>query len=130
MVDEINGMLEEEIKSEIINLSNLTPGSTEHREAVDNLAKLYKLKIEEAKNERELIESAKAREVDVLLRQEQMREQAKDRYFRICIETAGLILPLVFYASWMKKGFKFEETGTFTSTTFRGLFNRFRPSKN
>lgn len=27
------------------------------------------------------------------------------------------------------KGFKFEETGTYTSTTFRGLFNRFRPTK-
>lgn len=40
-----------------------------------------------------------------------------------------LMIPLMFYGIWMKKGFKFEETGTYTSTTFRGLFNRFRPTK-
>ena len=39
------------------------------------------------------------------------------------------IPPLMFYGIWMKKGFKFEETGTYTSTTFRGLFNRFRPTR-
>ena len=35
----------------------------------------------------------------------------------------------MFYAAWMKRGFKFEENGTYTSTTFRGLFNRFKPTK-
>ena len=48
---------------------------------------------------------------------------------RIGIDAASLILPLIFYAYWMRVGLKFEETGTFTSTTFRGLFNRFRPTK-
>jgi hypothetical protein len=45
------------------------------------------------------------------------------------IEIIGIGLPLIFYASWMRRGFKFEETGTYTSTTFKGLFNRFKPTK-
>jgi len=40
-----------------------------------------------------------------------------------------LILPMTFYAVWMKRGFDFERTGTYTSTTFRGLFNNFKPVK-
>ena len=60
---------------------------------------------------------------------EQLAEQVKDRYFKLGIAAAEIVLPLIFYATWMRKGFKFEETGTFTSTTFRGLFNRFRPTK-
>lgn len=130
MVDEIKELLEDEIKSEITNLSLMESGSTEHTAAVENLSKLYKLKIEEAKNEREFTESAKTREIETQLKREQMSEQVKDRYIKLCMDVAGLVLPLMFYASWMKKGFKFEESGTFTSTTFRGLFSRFRPSKN
>ena len=59
----------------------------------------------------------------------QLDEQVKDRYFRLGIAAAELLIPLMFYGIWMRKGFKFEETGTYTSTTFRGLFNRFRPTK-
>lgn len=130
MCDEIKVMLAEEIKSEIGNLSTLEIGTDEHTTAIDNLTKLYKLKIEETKNEKELLETVNAREIEQQLKREQLSDQVKERYFRMGIDVAGLILPLMFYASWMKKGFKFEETGTFTSTTFRGLFNRFRPSKN
>jgi hypothetical protein len=42
---------------------------------------------------------------------------------------AELVLPLMFYGVWMRRGFKFEQDGTFTSQTFRGLFSRFRPTK-
>ena len=59
----------------------------------------------------------------------QLREQKIDRYVRTGVAAAELILPLVFYGIWMRRGFKFEENGTFTSTTFRGLFNRFKPTK-
>lgn len=52
-----------------------------------------------------------------------------DRYVKYGLAVAELILPLTFYACWMNRGFRFEETGTFTSTTFRGLFSHFKPSK-
>ena len=91
--------------------------------------KLYKLRIEETRNEWDFGEKYDARESDKQIKKDQLAEQVKDRYFRLGVEAAGLILPLIFYAVWMRRGFRFEETGTYTSTTFRGLFNRFKPTR-
>lgn len=117
-MDESRKMLEEEIKAGIEHISNLTPGSKERIAAIDDLSKLYRLKIDEAKS----LEDVKARN-------DQMTEQSKDRYFKLGIAAAELIVPLMFYGAWMKRGFEFEKEGTFTSATFRGLFSRFKPTK-
>ena len=152
--EQLKDLLSEEIKTQIQDLSKLDPGSTEKSKAVDDLATLYKLKIDETKmeldfdekqarrkmdkenrlkddaiKEQQLKDENSVRERDELIRKEQLAEQVKDRYIRLGIAAAEIILPLIFYSKWMKKGFKFEETGTFTSTTFRGLFNRFIPTK-
>lgn len=136
MNEEIKKMLDEEIKEEFHNLSSLQAGSKEKTTAIENLETLYRLKIDETKIEIDLDEKRNRRgmddesaERDIRLKQVQLEEQVKDRYFRIGMEAAGIILPLVFYAVWMRRGLKFEETGTYTSTTFRGLFNRFKPTK-
>lgn len=63
------------------------------------------------------------------LKQKQLEEQVKERYFRVGVAAAELMVPLIFYGIWMRKGFKFEETGTYTSKTFTGLINRFKPTK-
>ena len=93
------------------------------------MTKLYKLKLEEDKNAIEHMEKIENRESDKDFKYAQMDEVVRDRYVRIGIAAAELIIPLVFYGIWMRRGFKFEENGTFTSTTFRGLFNRFKPTK-
>lgn len=136
MNEEIKKMLDEEIKEEFHSLSSLQAGSKEKATAIENLETLYRLKIDETKIEIDLDEKRNRRgmddesaERDIRLKQVQLEEQVKDRYFRIGIEAAGIILPLVFYAVWMRRGLKFEETGAYTSTTFRGLFNRFKPTK-
>lgn len=152
--EQLKDLLSEEIKTQIQDLSKLDPGSAEKSKAVDDLATLYKLKIDETKMELDFDEKQERRKMDKenrlkddtlkeqqlkdensvherdeLIRKEQLAEQVKDRYIRLGIAAAEIILPLIFYSKWMKKGFKFEETGTFTSTTFRGLFNRFKPTK-
>jgi len=129
MDEEIRKLLEEEIKAEIRDLSTLEPGSKEKSTAIEDLAKLYKLRIEETKNEWDFNEKYESRNSDIQFKKDQLEEQVKDRYFRFGVEAASIILPLIFYAAWMKRGFKFEETGTYTSTTFRRLFNRFKPTK-
>ncbi len=129
MDEEIRKLLEEEIKAEIRDLSTLEPGSKEKSTAIEDLAKLYKLRIEETKNEWDFNEKYESRDSDMQFKKNQLEEQVKDRYFRFGVEVASIILPLIFYAAWMKRGFKFEETGTYTSTTFRSLFNRFKPTK-
>lgn len=143
MDEQIRQALANEILSQLNGLSDLESGSKEQQTAVENVTKLYRLGLEDVKADTDYDEKLYRRDVDAQHEQDeldkqtreeefkrnQLSEQTKDRYFRLGIEVAGIILPLMFYASWMKKGFKFEETGTYTSTTFRGLFNRFRPTK-
>ena len=136
MSDEIKKELEKEILKEIQDLSTLESGSKEKGSAIENLATLYKLNIEEVKIEHEAMEKAfdrgSADETsarDLKLKQQMLDESIKDRYFKLGLDVAGLIVPIIFYGIWMGRGLKFEETGTFTSTTFRGLFNRFKPTQ-
>ena len=136
MSDEIKKELEKEILKEIQDLSALESGSKEKDSAIENLATLYKLNIEEVKIEHEAMEKAfdrgSADETsvrDLELKQQMLDESIKDRYFKLGLDVAGLIVPIIFYGIWMGRGLKFEETGTFTSTTFRGLFNRFKPTQ-
>lgn len=132
----IEELLSEEIAAEIQALSGLNSGSKEKSTAIDDLTKLYKLRIEENKsiwdadekyNRRVMEDEANARDDEV--KRTQIAEQVRDRYFRVGIAAAELMIPLMFYGIWMKKGFKFEETGTITSSTFKGLISRFRPTK-
>ena len=150
----IKELLNEEIAAEIQAISSLDSGSEKKSKAIEDLAKLYRLRIEESKNEldaedkrsrrtleseasireheikqSQLDEQIKADVQDEQFKSCQLNEQMKDRYFKVGIAAAELLIPLMFYGIWMRKGFKFEETGTYTSTTFRGLFNRFRPTK-
>jgi hypothetical protein len=129
MDGDIRDLLGEEIRTEIQDLSALTPGSDEKSAAIEDLAKLYKLRIEETKNQWDFNEKYDARERDEQIRKDQLAEQVWDRRFRLGVEAAGIILPLIFYAVWMKMGFKFEENGTYTSTTFRGLFSHFKAAR-
>lgn len=129
MDEEIKEMLGEEIKAGLSDLSSLKTGSKEKSEAIDDLVKLYKLKIEESKAEMDYLKEIDEHERSDQTKREQLSEQVKDRYFKLGIAAAELVLPLMFYAVWMKRGFQFEKDGTYTSTTFRGLFNRFRPTK-
>lgn len=132
MDEKIKDLLEEEIKQEIRSLSSLGPENKEKSAAIDNLVKLYKLRIEETKNDNDFVGACDKTVVcdrELELKQSQLAEQVKDRYISLGIAAAEIILPLIFYAVWMRKGFKFEENGTYTSTTFRGLFNRFKPTK-
>lgn len=102
-IKDLLDLLDKQIKTEILKLSTLEAGSKDKTTAIDDLVKLHRLKIEE--------------------------ESRKDRFLRIGVDVAGIILPLIFYGIWLRRGFKFEETGTFTSTTFRNLINRFRPTR-
>ena len=136
MDQKIMNLLNEEISTQLQALSGLDAGSNEKSTAIDDVVALYKLRIDELKIEneatdkrenRENIEKSNSREDE--FKQKQIEEQNKDRYIRIGIAAAELIVPLMFYGVWMKRGFMFEEHGAFTSTTFRGLFSRFKQTK-
>lgn len=124
-MSEIQKLLDEEIVQRLKGLNGLESGSKEIGAAIEDVEHLFKMRVEERKLNNEL-ESNAREERDKLV---ENAARAKDRYIRLGLDVAGLILPLMFYGIWMAKGFKFEESGTFTSTTFRNLFNRFKPTK-
>lgn len=131
MEEDTKDLLEEEIESEFEKLKALDPGSKEHTAAVEDLAKLYRLKLEETENDRKYQESC---DRDIVtdrnwkLECEKFEEQSRNQYITMGIKIAEIVLPLTFYGIWMNRGLKFEETGSFTSSTFRGLFSRFKPT--
>ena len=144
MDEEIKVLLDKTIKSDILEIGKMDIGSEERKCAIEDLVKIYKLRIDETKNDKDICERREARIMEMDERrearfmerdtksrdkQEDLRELVKDRYFRVGIAVAEIGLPLLFYAKWMKRGFEFEENGAYTSTTFRGLFNRFKPTK-
>jgi len=143
MSDKIKDLLEEEIITEIQDLGSSLTDTKEQKEAIAKLTSLHRLYIEECKIESEIEDKIERRDMDNRkieiddinhineenLKRDQMKEQSKDRLIKVVIAGAELIIPIIFYGVWMRRGFKFEEEGTFTSTTFKGLFNRFRPTK-
>ena len=65
MNEEIRDLLGEEIKTEIRNLSTLDAGSKEKSTAIEDLAKLYRLRIEETRNEWDFNEKYESRDSDI-----------------------------------------------------------------
>ena len=125
-------LLEEQIKAELETLAGFEPGSEEHSKAVDDLVKLYKLKLEETKSEVDVEKERddaiiRGKELDI--REAELKEAKFSKWFKYGIDLMGIGAPLVFYAAWMKRGFKFEENGTICSSTFKGLINKFRTTR-
>lgn len=135
----IKELLEEELAADITSLDNLSPESEEYKKVADNIAKLHKLLMDE--NDLELKDVAQRHELMIADSEFELKLEAErdsdtrykqDRriqYVRIAVEIGGIVLPLVFYAIWMRKGFEFEEKGTITSSFFRNLINRIKPTK-
>lgn len=113
-MEETKRTLDDEIQDLLENLKDLEADSEEYSKTTKSLDTLYRLKIDEEKNKSDIEES---------------KNQTKFRVIGYVLEGAGIVLPLIFYGRWMKRGFKFEETGTFTSKTFTGLQRFFKPTK-
>lgn len=125
-------MLESEIQRNIDELNRHTPGSKEHKDAVDALDRLYKLHIDDIDKERAFMAKCDENtllEKDILVKEAQLKVDRRNTWIKMAVDAAGVIVPVVFYGIWMGRGFKFEETGTFTSTTFRGLISKFKIGK-
>lgn len=132
---EIKTQLDDVIEKEIERVDSLPPGE-DRAQAIKDLTALHKLRVDEVKAEQGTKELAcKERELEDsrtqadALAQRQVKETRVDRCFRAGIAVVELVLPLMFYGTWMKRGLKFEETGSFTSTTFKNLLSKFRPTK-
>ena len=147
MNEDIITMLDEQIKAELGGLSGLAVGSKEHTEAIEGLAKLYRLRIDDSKAameynkeiddenfRRDQMEQEKTQHQEQVEREEQSRNeqlagQKKDRYIKIGIAAAELMVPLVFFAKIYQMGYDLEKDGTFTVQTLKNLIRFVKPTK-
>ena len=153
-MEEINKLMDEEIVSQIKGLKTLQAGSQEQTAAVKNLTALYEARInqekvrldaddkrekremereqhraDEALKKSQAADEAAARERDIKLKEVQLEDQKVDRLMRTGIAMVEIGLPLVCYGHWFRKGLKFEETGSITSSMMRNLINKFKTKK-
>ena len=149
-MEEIKDLFGQELLSQIENLSNLSPGSQEHSAAVKSVNEMYKLRIEELKAEWEYSEKFDRREMeekhlkkeeelkekqlksdeefktnqlksDEDFKKKQIEEMKSERYFKYGVEVALAIGGWVFFNCQTNKGYRFEQTGTILSHTFKNV---------
>ena len=121
MTGETVSLIEEKIVNLTEEIDSLEAGSEQHTKAVESLKKLSDILDNESKNEMTYLENR--------LREKEIGHQNTQQYIRSGVEFLGVTLPLAFYGVWMKKGLKFEETGTLTSFTLKGLISNFKPKR-
>jgi hypothetical protein len=102
-------LLNGQIEADILGLSTMESGSEEKQKEVENLTKLYKLQIEESRNEREAEEARKKTKIDKV---------------KTGAEIGLGVLNVGTLCYWMHKTFKFEEIGTITSCCGRSVFQK------
>lgn len=110
-MDENRERLELAITKEFDRMNEYTPYSEEYEVICENLDRLYRLRIDE----------------DTVVNENSKNKW--ERWLKLGLDGMGIVLPIWFYGRWMKRGFKFEETGVITSSTFRGLTKLFSPRR-
>ena len=125
----IKDLLCEEIESEFEGLKSMDLGSEKHKATVDGLTKLVDRAIEIKKVEIENDEKVTSREIDNDFKSQQMEDERKDRLVRNGITIASIVIPTAVTIWGTLKSFKFEETGTVTTTIGRGFINKLIPKK-
>lgn len=125
----LNERLNKELERRFEDLENLETGSDEQGKATDNIVKLYKLRMDE--NEQESSKNADEDKAVLERHKLELEEQKAndDKLIRILTTVTSVGMTIAGFAvgsHWYGKGFKFEETGTICSSTFKGLMKDFR----
>lgn len=104
-------------------INEMEIGTDQHKAAVDEIVKLMDRAIELEKVENDAEDKKKTRENDKALRLKQMEDENKDRLMRNCLTGASILSGIGVTVWGALKSWKFEETGTITSTAGRKFIN-------
>jgi hypothetical protein len=125
-------------------MKDMVPGTDEYAKACEAWNGVYQKWLEQKKIVLDYEDREKQREHEMQIEKmkvEANREdlEAKRSYDKtlkkleligtIGVPIATTAISLMFYGAWMSKGFKFEETGTYTSNTFKNFFRVFKPTR-
>lgn len=117
-------LLNEVITADLERLKNMEVGAEEYDKTVNNVTKLMDRFIEIDKLNIEHEEKIDIQKTDTELKLKQMKDERIDRWVRngITFISVGGGLILTYWGS--KKSWKFEETGTITSTAGREFMKK------
>ena len=133
MREDIHDKLNDEILSEIEIIGKLEPGGNEHKIAVDALAKLYSVSIDQSKVQDEMNiqklqhdEEMKSKELEIAERKSQADKDRRNQYIGLAVSAGLSITTLIVQSIWMGRSLKFEETGSVTTTVGKNLFSNLK----
>jgi len=139
MNDRIEELLDEVIESELEKMKDSLESPEEKKVTVDYLVKLNNIQTERKEVKRketelelkhlELEDKIEVQSDDKAYKEVLVKREMLQTFVKGGIEVFGVVAPIMFYSAWMKRGLRFEETGTYTSQTFKGLFGKFKPTK-
>lgn len=122
-------LLEEEIQSEIEEISKMEVGSDKHKSATEALAKLMDKYNEMDKLELEYQDKYDNREEDRRLKEKQLQHDKKDALVKNVLTGVSVVGGFALTIWGTCKSIKFEETGSFTTIMGRGFIQKLLPKK-
>ena len=125
----IKSLLDEEIRSEIEEISKIEVGSEKHKVSVDTIAKLLDKSIELEKLDAEAQEKYESRIAEQDLKREQIKNEKRDSIVKNVLTGVSVIGGFGLTVWGTCKSLKFEETGVVTSIMGRGFIQKLLPKK-
>ena len=125
----IKSLLDEEIRSEIEEVSKIEVGSDQHKASVDSLAKLLDKHIELEKLEADAQEKYESRIAEQDLKRKQIKNEKRDSIVKNVLTGVSVIGGFGLTIWGTCKSLKFEETGVVTSIMGRGFIQKLLPKQ-
>ena len=125
----IKSLVDEEIRSEIEEISKIEVGSDKHKASVDALAKLLDKSIELERLDVEAQEKYESRIAENELKMKQLKDEKRDRIVKNVLTGVSVVGGFGVTIWGTLKSLKFEENGVVTSIVGRGFIQKLLPKK-
>lgn len=132
MDTKIKAGLEERTNELLEKLKGMQPGSDAYKQTVQDLKVLHAMILDDEKTKNDSDEHSdeillKRQEIalkqeELALKGESLKETASDHRWTKILSAVSTGSGLVTLCYWARRGFKFEESGTFTSNTLKPIF--------
>lgn len=119
----LKALLDDAIENGFNKLEKMEVGSDQYKTTVDQLTKMTDRVIEIEKLDSEDHNQKSNREIDKDLRLKQMKQEQLDRYIKHCLTAVSVLGGIALTVWGAKASWRFEETGTITSTAGRKFIN-------
>lgn len=121
----VNKLIEEELERAIEKMRSMKPEDPGYKSAAEAVATLQKARMEEEKltfEDRKNGDELALRTMEQEAKAEERAIEKRKFTIRCVLDGAAIVVPAALYTFFGIKGFKFEQTGSFCSTTAKQNF--------